>query len=454
MEVGNYYVLVVSDIWPHIIVAGFSSPAPGRRPWPELRNEAKYLFTIMPIILTMIIERPGETAMLNKGKWLLVYGRRKTGKSFLVERARAHDDYFFIMADRTILEKRNWEPHGYDAFKGILRRDLESGKSVVVDEFHRLGDEFLDFLHALPQNGNLTLVSSTLHTARMLFDRRAPLLGKFGEVMVPIIRLRDTLKALIGKVKDPKRLMETAIFLREPVTVNFLEEGDMTAVAGMLRLTIPALMGEIFAEEDRKISGVYEGVIRAVAAGRCTSGEISTYLFTRKLIPKDDSSVVQQYLDNLLKFGVLARLPVWGKNRLVYRHVSPLTRIHYYLDEKYGTGERELPPVQMRKYLQELMPRMVEDCVREFLGEHLGMRVFLHEAGDFEIDGIFATFKKPEVALEVKWKSRIDRSDIAKAISNLGRIPAPRKVLFVPDRKGLSAEGLELMDVGDLLRMR
>ena len=400
----------------------------------------------------MIIERPGEAARLRKGKWLLVYGRRKTGKSFLVERSREHDDYFFVGADRTIIEKRRWEEHTYDAFRGILRRDLEAGKDVVVDEFHRLGEGFLDYLHALPQNGRLTLVSSTLHTARMLFDRRSPLLGKFGEVPIPIIGLQDTLAALNGKVRDPKELMERAMFLREPVMANLLEEGAMTDAPGLLKLTVPALVGEIFSEEDRKSSGVYEGVIRAVAAGRCTSGEISTHLFARRLIPKDDSSVVQQYLDNLLRFGVLTRVPVWGKRRLVYKHVSPLTRTHYYLDEKYGTGEREVTPAQMGKYLQELMPRMVEDCVRELFGELLGMRVFLHEASDFGVDGIFATFKKPEVALEVKWKGTVDRSDLLKARSNLGRIPAVRKVLFVPDKKGLAAEGLELMDVRDLLR--
>ena len=60
--------------------------------------------------------------------------------------------------------------------------------------------------------------------------------------------------------------------------------------------TIPALVGEIFTEEERSISAVYEGILRAIANGKTVSGEISSYLFSRKLIKKDDPSIVQQYL--------------------------------------------------------------------------------------------------------------------------------------------------------------
>ncbi|MBM4248666.1 MAG: ATP-binding protein [Euryarchaeota archaeon] len=400
----------------------------------------------------MIIERPSQARALGAGRWLLVYGRRKTGKSFLVERTLPFEDYFFVTSDRTILEKKRWQEYSYDSFKEILRRDLGSGKGVVVDEFHRLGEGFLDYLHALPQSGRLTLVSSTLHTARLLLERRSPLLGKFGEVRIPIIDLADALRAAAGRRCGPRELLERAIFLREPVTVNLLEEGDPVAAASMLKLTVPALMGEIFAEEDRKISAVYEGAIRAVAAGRCTSAEVSSHLFSRGLINRNDPSLVQQYLENLQRFGILHKLPVWGRNRHVYRHVSPLTRIFYYLDEKYGAAERDIPPAQMERYLAELMPRIVEDSVRELLGARLGMRVHLHEAADFEVDGIFATFRKPELALAVKWRSRLERNDVVKARESLGRSGAKRKILFVPEKRGIPAEGLELMDVRDLLK--
>lgn len=41
----------------------------------------------------MIIERPSEVSSLSKGKWILVYGRRKTGKTFLVENFVNYEGY-------------------------------------------------------------------------------------------------------------------------------------------------------------------------------------------------------------------------------------------------------------------------------------------------------------------------------------------------------------------------
>ena len=412
---------------------------------------AQCLSTIMPIILTMIIERPGEVERLGAGNWRLVFGRRKTGKSYLVENCTKYDDYFFVGRDRRIIEKVRWTEHGYDGFREILRRDLDGGKSVVVDEFHRLGDDFLDYLHALPQKGQLTIISSTLHTARMLFNRRSPLLGKFAEVKIPIIGLRDALAAVQGKELGPREMMEKAVLLREPIAIQLLEKGGTRRVMEMLRLTVPGLIGEIFSEEDRKLSAVYEGVIRAAAIGKTTSGEMSSYLFSRKLLARDDPSLLQQYLDNLIEFGILYRIPVWGRNRMVYKHVSPLTRMYYYLDEKYGIGERELSADETASFMREIMPRIIEDAVRESMAEYLGMRSYLHEAADFEVDGIFSRFKKPDVALEVKWGRNVSAGEVMRARERLERIPAPKKILFVADKKGMRAGGMELMDARDLL---
>lgn len=405
----------------------------------------------MPIILTMIIERPGEAGKLGAGNWRLVYGRRKTGKSYLVENCTKYDDYFFVGRDRRIIEKVRWTEHGYDGFREILRRGLEGGKSIVVDEFHRLGDEFLDYLHALPQKGQLTLVSSTLHTARMLFDRRSPLLGKLVGIRIPIISLRDALAAVRGKGLGPREMMERAVLLREPTAIQLIEKDGTRRVVELLRLTVPGLIGEIFSEEDRKLSAVYEGVIRAAAIGKTTSGEMSSYLFSRKLLARDDPSLLQQYLYNLVEFGILNRIPVWGRKRMVYRHASPLTKMFYYLDEKYGIAERELTANETAGYMRELMPRIIEDAVRESMAEMLGMRSYLHEAADFEVDGIFARFKKPEVTLEVKWGRNMDAGEVVKARERLERIPAQRKILFVTDKKGIKAGGMELMDARDLL---
>jgi len=111
----------------------------------------------------MIIQRPRLTQRIKEiDKWIMVYGRRKTGKTFLLREFVPHDEYFFVKRDKTILteEDHKMESMVYETFTEILQRELSNGKTLVVDEFHRLGDDFYDLLHGMKKNGKLILVSS------------------------------------------------------------------------------------------------------------------------------------------------------------------------------------------------------------------------------------------------------------------------------------------------------
>jgi AAA+ ATPase superfamily predicted ATPase len=101
----------------------------------------------------MIIERKEDVEKIKNAKWVLVYGRRKTGKSFLVENNIKYDEYFFINRDRTIISKNENAVKNYETFIEILRRGLEEEKIIVVDEFHRRGNGFLDFIHSTKNQG-------------------------------------------------------------------------------------------------------------------------------------------------------------------------------------------------------------------------------------------------------------------------------------------------------------
>lgn len=405
----------------------------------------------MLIILIMIIVRPTETSLVNRGKWILVYGRRKTGKTYIVENFIKYDEFFFIKRDRTIIEKNMWKEYNYDTFKELLKRDLTADKTVVVDEFHRLGEDFFDFLHAIPQHGRLILISSTLNMSKKLIGTSSPLLGKFGEVKIGLINLKDVLRSFKIKVKNKKKSLETAVLLCEPLVVNLIENEDITDVILKLRFTAPALLGEIFTEEDRKLSRIYEGVIRAISVGKVTSGEICSFLFSKNLIKKDDPSIIQQYLTNLVNFGILSRIPIWNKNRIAYKHASPILKIFYYLDERYSFAERDTSKKELEIYLNEIIPRIMEDSIRNFIGQIIGMKLFLFEAADFEVDGIYSKFKKPKVALEVKWKKNVRKEDLRRAEENLSRLNVSRKILFVPDKKGLYSDKIEIMDINDFI---
>ncbi len=410
----------------------------------------------MAIILMMIIERSEVEDIKEINKWLLIFGRRKTGKTFLVENFLDYDDYFFVKRDRSIISWRIGREITYDAFISLVEREVLDGKTIVIDEFHRLDEGFFDFIHYMKKNGRLILISSTLHLSKELFSSRSPILGFFAEVPISIISLGDTLRHLRRYNMNKKYLLEMAILLREPLMIEYFDEqmdprrlitiGIMHSVK-----TVPALIGEVFVEEERSISAVYEGILRAIASGRTISGEISSYLFSRRLIKKDDPSIIQQYLKNLVEFGIIKRLKVYGKNKLVYKHVSPLSRIYYYADEKYNISERKPSEKELERIINEIMPMIVEDNVREFLAEKYGFEETLFEAKDYDVDGCLLRFKVPEIALEVKWREKIDIDAVKE---NLGRIKSKRKILFVQDKtliEGYKVGDIEVMDVSDLI---
>jgi uncharacterized protein len=406
----------------------------------------------------MIIERPNDAAQLNQTKkWVLLYGRRKTGKTFLVRHFTKYNEYFFVKKDRTVLATD--QSLSYDTFIEIVKRSIVAEKTIVIDEFHRLGDDFFELLHSMEKKGKIILVSSTLALSKKLLSARSALLGLFVEVPLSIIRLSDCLNALHKKVKNKKELVERALFLQEPLVIDYMLSAPnaRTALSQALRgslHTIPALTGEVFTEEGRRISAIYEGILRAIACGKSVSGEISSYLFSRKLIAKDDPSIIQQYFNNLLSFGLIKRVPVYKKNMFFYKHTSPLSHLFYYADEKYNLSEASISDDEMTRIADEVVPHLIEDAIRAFLAERLGLREAVAHGNDYEIDACLLRFNKPVVGVEIKWKKTITVSDIKAAENNLKRLPFQRSILFVPDKKGLTSDTLEIVDIEDIMKWK
>lgn len=404
----------------------------------------------------MIIERREEVNKIkNSKKWVLVYGRRKTGKTFLVENFIKYDEYFFVKRDGSIISKENDKIITYETFIEILKRALNTNKTVVVDEFHRLGENFFDFLHYTKKQGKLILISSTLFLSKKIFSTKSALLGLFAEVLITLINIEDCIKVLRKFKLNKKQLVELAILLREPIAVDYFNEKKK--VREIFRdvllysvKTIPALIGEIFVEEERNISAIYEGILRAIANGKIVSSEISSYLFSRNLIKKDDPSIIQQYLNNLVELGIIKKIKVYEKNRFVYRHISPLAKFFYYADEKYNISERKISYMEAERIIDEIMPRIVEYNIGEFLASKFGLEETVIEAKDYGIDVCLLRFKKPEIVVEIKWKDHITKEDILKAEKNLNKLPAQKKLLFVPNKKRLSSESIDIIDINSL----
>lgn len=404
----------------------------------------------------MIVKRKEIDSIRPIKKWLLVFGRRKTGKTFLVENFLDYDEHFFVKRDRSIISKRDGKAINYETLTSLIERSLPDGKTVVVDEFHRLGEDFLDFIHATKKGGKLILISSTLSLSKGLFASRSPLLGLFAEVPIGLISLDDTVRALKKSGIDRKFLTEMGVLLREPLAIDYYSPDEdpqrlMARVIMHSAKTIPALVGEIFTEEERTISAIYDGILRAIAGGKTVSSEISSHLFSRGLIKKDDPSLIQQYLSNLVGFGIVKKIRVYGRKRFIYKHVSPLVRIFYYADEKYNISERALDEKEMERLVKEMMPRVVEDNVRELLAKRFGLEESVVEARDLDVDGCLLRFRKPEVVLEVKWKGEVAGGEVKKIAERLNKHEARRKILFVPDKRKVKTKEVEVADILDFV---
>ncbi len=394
----------------------------------------------------MIIVRSELERDLNAGRWSLVYGRRKTGKTFLVSHFIDYDAFYFVKNNRTIISKKDWRTIGYETMIELIRRDLDDDRTVVIDEFHRLGEDFLDEVHGMEIRGRLVLISSTMHLSHQMVSRSSPLLGKVNEVKVPLISYIDLLSGTEGSGKE---YYEMLAFRKEPLVIAQGHRTTVDAIKGSL-MTVPALVGEIFSEEDRKLSSTYEGIMRSVSVGKQRSGEISSYLFSRGLIGKDDPSLIQQYLNNLLDIGMLERVKVYGKNRFIYRLDSPLVRAFYNLDERYNITDRDLTRKELGGLLDQVIPRIMEETIRGAIAEATGTRATVDHDPDGEVDGILLRFKKPVAVIEVKWKKKISKSELERVREKLFSHNVEKRILVVPDSSMVNIDGIDVIEPGDI----
>lgn len=113
-----------------------------------------------------------------------MYGRRKTGKTFLLRNCAGASVYVTVgRSGSCLVEEEGGEPRVASLEEGVrvALRAVESGSTAVIDEFQRLPEEYWD-LSAVSRargRGRLILCGSSLGVASKVLDRRSPLLGLF-----------------------------------------------------------------------------------------------------------------------------------------------------------------------------------------------------------------------------------------------------------------------------------
>ena len=388
--------------------------------------------------------------------WVLLYGRRKVGKTFLLRHFVPHDAYFSVRRGGSVLfEGPPMESLGSPTL--LMERVgalLRAGRTVVMDEFQRLPDAFLDDVALMHPSGRLVLSGSSMGVVGRVLGRRAPLLGLASPYRLGLVRPSDALLGLDAK-RDGSNVPHAA-YLRDPWLVDILQPGtDFTKALhkalGLSRFTVPALIGEIFLESDRSLSQVYEGVIRGLGAGLWAPGDLAQRLHEMGLVGNGASSAVMPYIANLEEMGLVAALPVHGRARSkAYRLCSPIMDTYYYLADKHQIDEVDRPLSEVRASLERSISRAVERFVGALLQEHEGGQLERAFHPDLDVVVTMGRKRAPILVGEVKW-GVYDRADVAAFARKVEGMSC-RKMFVTRSPKGPRSLGdVEVLGPRDLL---
>ena len=359
-----------------------------------------------------IIRRKESEEIGGEDTWLLLYGRRKTGKTFLLRNLCGFANYYLVKKDLSILvrEKTISKKELMTECRELLLQD----KSVVIDEFQRLKEADLEELTTLHPRGRLILAGSSLRIVKKIFEPRSPLLGFFSPMKIGFIAPKDIISGLSDHL-DPVSLIEAATFLREPWLIPFYDGENISRfihkIIAKTGYVITALTGEIFTEEERELTRKYEAILRLIGAGVWNTQELTSILYSRELIPSPSPTHILQYMKNLEEMDLLESLKLYRSKKKYYRLLSPLMNIYYYLDSKYAVSNRDVSFDEVSPTLQRLVNTEIQNFVGDLFAWLYDGRKEYYVSPTEEVDFIITRRNRVEVVGEVKWK-RLGKRDI------------------------------------------
>ncbi|NHV06339.1 MAG: AAA family ATPase [Thaumarchaeota archaeon] len=393
----------------------------------------------------IVISRREEEAIRSLKGWILVYGRRKTGKTFLLRRLFAQSHYFIITRSSGVLveDENELSYVGLEEAIGLIRRLLEEKEVVILDEFQRLPDSYWEALALQHPNGKLILSGSSFGILKKVFEKKSPLLGLFSPFKMDLISYSDAILSLRKVCPSLKDALLWGLIVRDPwvipmVSLNRNVVSEICNKAYYFLVSASGLIGEVFEEEERALTKVYDAVIRLVGEGLWKSTEISGILTSNNLI-SGGLPTVTGLLERLVGMGILEKITLWKTrgSRHYFKHRSPLLSIVYYLDQKLNITE-----VAYRKVDQNLVLSAIgkefQFSLGEMLAEYLGGRrsytILPDGKGDIDIVILDSRGKTPIIGYEVKI-GEIDENEAKKSVELIHSFGIPRAGLISATKK-------------------
>lgn len=399
-----------------------------------------------------IIKRPERGNIQDEQSWLLVYGRRKTGKTFLLKELCAFDRYYLVKRDLSILSGTDSLNPG-EAVKRI-REELAEGKQVVLDEFQRLPEGILEELLVEHPKGRLILSGSSMRIQKTFFSSKSPFLGFFTPRRIGFIDPVTMMRSLKQKFQ-PALTIELSAFLREPWLVPLYRAGE-SIEAFVFRASahsahiIPALIGEIFTEEERELSTKFEALVSLIGSGEWDAKRLANILHSRNIIPEPSQSSIAQYLKNLREMDIAEAVRPYRSKKLYHRLRSPIASVFYGLDRSYDIRHRSVSYEEARPTVRKLIHLEVQNFVADLFAELQDGRKEYCISPSREIDFIITKRNKPQVVGEVKWKT-VTQKDVDHFREQASFLPG-RKILVCRDGF-IGDPEIEVIDAGRLVKL-
>ncbi len=405
----------------------------------------------------VVLKRSEVEEIKEMPPWVLLFGRRKVGKTYLIKNFLDYDVYVAVRRDGSSLTEglKFTQVDSPRDLMDMLGEKMREGRTVVVDEFQRLPKWFIDEIAMQHPNGKLILSGSSMRVVNEVLGSRSPLLLLIFPYRLGLVRPRDLLASLTEL--DPVDAVQYGAFLQEPWLTEVLEvSGNIVRwlhkALTVIRFGMPALIGEVFTESERSLSQVYEAILRGLGAGLWRPGDLAHRLHNTGLLANGGSNYILPYIKNLETMGLVTSVPIFRmKKRKVYRLASPLMDTYYYMADKHQTDEVDRPFNEVRENLRRMISQGLERFIARYYAEAEQGR--LEYSFDPELDFIITQGRerRPSVVGEVRWGkyTRRDVLDFDHKVNDLGC----RKVFIVKKRTGKEwVNEVEVVEAADLVR--
>ncbi|QOJ78836.1 ATP-binding protein [Infirmifilum lucidum] len=342
--------------------------------------------------------------------WLLVYGRRKTGKTWLLRRCLDWDMYVTVTRGGECIVESSGGVDTLplaDCLKAVTARVRGEEALAVLDEFQRLPEKYWDLVAVAYQEakGRLVLCGSSLGVSRKVFDSRSPLLGLLAPLPVRVASMSDTVASL-SRHMGPRDAVLWAVVARDPWLIPHLDFSrkpweDLALKAEPLSMAAGGLVGEVFMEEERSLTRAYEATLRALASGEWRLSAVSQRLYSAGLVSSPAPSTVTGLLGVLEGMGLVEGIRLWRTRgaKSYYRLASPAVSLLLYADEKYlSAGLQPRPEDLKARFALE-----AQFAVGEVLAEYKGLRQAYTVTPEGDLDVVLLDASgAPAIAYEVK----------------------------------------------------